>query len=273
MGTKTDTTETSAGQVTKNAAEVYDEFFLPALFDHWAPRVAEAAGVEDGARVLDVACGTGSFALEAAGRVGFKGSAGGLDRNAEMLAVARRKAPELDWRLGLAEDLPYDDEAFDAVGCQFGMMYFDDAAAAVGEMRRVLAPGGRMAVTVWDALDKSPGYARLTELVDRMFGDEAAQELRAPFEMGDADAMRKLFGSAGADDVDVASTAGTARFPSLESWLHTEVKGWTLGEKIDDDDEYASLVKEAKAELDTFVGPDGSVVFPLPALMMTARRM
>jgi ubiquinone/menaquinone biosynthesis C-methylase UbiE len=80
------------GQVTRDAAEIYDELFLPALFNEWAPRVAELAKLEPGMRVLDVACGTGVLSLAAAEVVEPGGSVVGLDLNPGMLGVARRKA-------------------------------------------------------------------------------------------------------------------------------------------------------------------------------------
>src|SRR5262245_30686072 len=98
--------EASTGQVTGSAAEVYEAFFVPALFGQWATRLAEAAGLCPGNRVLDVACGTGVLAREAAGRVAPGGSVVGLDRNEGMLAVAAAKAPSIGWRAGRAEALP-----------------------------------------------------------------------------------------------------------------------------------------------------------------------
>lgn len=103
--------EDLAGQVTSSAAEVYEEFFVPALFDQWAGRVADAARLGPGDRVLDVACGTGVLAREALGRVQPGGSVVGLDPNEGMLTVARRKEPRIEWRRGRAEDLPFGDAA------------------------------------------------------------------------------------------------------------------------------------------------------------------
>ena len=77
------------GQVTRDAADVYEEYFLPALFQQWAPRLADAAQIRPGQRVLDVACGTGVLAREVADLVGPAGAVVGLDVNDGMLAVAR----------------------------------------------------------------------------------------------------------------------------------------------------------------------------------------
>lgn len=263
--------DTSQGQVTRGAAEIYEEFFVPALFQEWAPRVADAARLTPGERVLDVACGTGVLAREAAWRVAPAGSVVGLDRNEGMLAVARREAPRIEWRLGMAEELPFTDGAFDAVVSQFGLMFFEDPVAALREMWRVLRPGGRLAVAVWGALDHSPGYAGMVALLLRLFGERVANELRAPFALGDPETLRSLFARAGVPGVEIRTPDGTAGFPSLEAWVRTDVKGWTLADLIDDA-QYWTLLREAGRELSRHVGPDGTVAFRCPAHVATATR-
>jgi SAM-dependent methyltransferase len=263
--------DTSKGQVTRSAADVYEEFFVPALFAEWAPRVAEAARIVAGETVLDVGCGTGVLTREAARRAGADGRVTGLDRNDGMLAVARRASPQIHWRRGLAEALPFRDGTFDAVVSQFGLMFFEDRAGAVKEMWRVLRPGGRLAVAVWDSLDHAPGYAAMTALLQRLFGEPIADELRAPFTLGDRAALRAVFAVAGIDEVKIDTLPGTARFPSLESWVHTDVKGWTLADKIDEA-QYQTLLQESGPALQPYVQPDGTVRFTVAAHIVTATR-
>jgi ubiquinone/menaquinone biosynthesis C-methylase UbiE len=143
-----------SGQLTSSAAEVYDEFFLPALFAAWPAKLLSAAHLAPGMRVVDVACGTGVLTIPAAEAVSPGGTAVGLDLNSEMLSVARRKAPEIDWREAPAEALPFESAHFDAVMSQFGLMFFRDRNAAIREMWRVLRPGGRLAIVVWDSLGR-----------------------------------------------------------------------------------------------------------------------
>lgn len=150
----------SENQKARSPAQVYDEFFVPALFHPWTCVVADAADVEPGQRVLDVACGTGVLACTLAERVGLGGSVVGLDPSEEMLEVARTKSDSIEWRTGRAESIPFPDESFDAVASQFGIMFFDDPGGALREMMRVMRPGGRLAVAVCDALENSPGTPR-----------------------------------------------------------------------------------------------------------------
>lgn len=259
---------TAKGQVSADAAEVYEEFFLPALFQEWAPRVADAARVRPGQRVLDVACGTGVLARSISKRVGSDGSVVGIDPNAGMLAVAQRTAPEVEWVEGTAETLPFADDSFDAVTSQFGLMFFEDQVGAIREMVRVLRPGGHGAVAVWDTLDHTPGYAAMAALLQRLFGDDVAESLHAPYSLGDPETVLSLFDEAGVADAGLTTQLGTARFPSIQSWVYTDVKGWTAADMVDEAG-FERLMAEAEGELQRFVKEDGAVEFSAPAHIVT----
>ena len=163
----------------------YDALFVPSLIGVYAPIVADAVALGAGDRVLDVACGTGVVAQEALRRVGPSGSVTGLDANAGMLAVAREHSAAITWREGVAEALPFPASTFDAVTCQFGLMFFRDRATAIAEMRCMLRPGGRLAVAVWASLEAIPAFAAEVALFERVCGSAAADVLRAPFALGD----------------------------------------------------------------------------------------
>jgi SAM-dependent methyltransferase len=259
------------GQVTGNAAEVYEEFFVPALFLEWSGRVAEAARLERGQKVLDVACGTGVLARRAIECVQPGGAVTGLDRNDGMLSIARRKAPGIDWQLGRAESLPFEDAAFDRVVSQFGLMFFEDQVKALREMWRVLRPDGRLTVAVWASLEHFPGYAALTALLERLFGRQIAEALKAPFILGDPSSLSGLFANADIPDVKIATPEGKVRFPSLASWIRTEIKGWTLSDVLDDA-QYETLQSESQKALAAYVRPDGSVEFAARAHIATAAK-
>lgn len=256
------------GQVIQSAAEVYEAFFIPALFAPWPPLVADAAAIRAGQRVLDVACGTGILTRTVAERVGETGAAVGLDVNTGMLAVAARHAADIEWREGAAEALPFEDHSFDAVVSQFGLMFFEDQRAAVREMVRVLRPGGRLAVAVWDTLDNTPGYAAMVALLQRLFGEQVANGLRAPYSLGDLDTLRAVFSEAGFPDVEITTKPGQARFPSLRDWMYTDIKGWVLADALDEA-QFQTLLREAQSALAPFVTPAGDVIFDAPGHIVT----
>ena len=188
-----------------------------------------------------------------------------------MLAVARRTEPAIDWVEGKAEALPFPDHGFDAVVSQFGLMYFEDRRAALREMWRVLRPGGRMVVAVWDFLGNLPGFAALEALFRQQLGEEAAASLRAPFVLGDRAELGGLFEAAKIADGKIETRHGTARFRSIEDWVRTEVKGWTLAEQVDDEG-YQRLQRSARERLRDFTDSDGSVAFPVAAHFVVARK-
>lgn len=254
-------------------AEVYDQRFVPALFAPWAATVARSAGVEPGHSVLDVACGTGALACAVAPIAGSEGRVVGLDVNPEMLAVARSKPAPVEWIEGRAEALPFDDASFDRVVSQFGLMFFDDPGKALAEMMRVLRPGGRMAVAVCDAVERSPGYAAVAGLLDRLFGTEIGDAFRRPFALGDRAGLQTMCEAARLPEASVESLAGTVSFASIEALVATErACAWTLGGLLDDA-QFARLATAAEDELRAFRQADGRVVFAMPALIITARKV
>lgn len=264
-------TTTTQGQVSTSAAEKFEASFVPYLTAQFGVHMANALQLAPGQSVLDVACGTGVLARQALRRVQPGGSVAGLDRNEGMLAVARGKEPGVEWRLGRAETLPYPDASFDAVGCQFGLMFFEDRAAGLREMWRVLRQGGRLAVAVWDAEARSPGYRAINGLIERWAGPKARAELAAPYALSDTQTLRSLFSAAGIPNPALRTLDGTVWYPSIRAWVETDVKGWTLADMLGDD-QYRRLVAEAERELKGFEGPDGLVAFSSPAHLVSVRK-
>lgn len=251
-------------------AEIYEERFVPALFQQWGKVVAGAAQIKADDRVLDVGCGTGVLAMAAADRVGPQGAVTGIDPNAGMLAVAQRKSARMDWREGRAESLPFPDESFDAVVSQFALMFFDDRVEGLRQMARVLRPGGRLAVAVCDCLEHSPGYAALAKLLLQLFGERVADAFRSPFALGDPKRLLCLCADAGIAGAKVTQHEGTVRFASIEAMISTERACiMTLGGLLDDQ-QFERLLAEAKQALRPFAGADGKVAFAMPALVITA---
>ena len=257
-------------QIPLEAAELYEAKFVPALFAEWAPRLTEIAAVKPGDAVLDVACGTGIVARTVAGIVGSDGRVVGVDLNEAMLTVAARVRPDLEWHQGDVARLPFGDGEFDAALCQMALMFFPDPTRALSEMRRVVTPGGIVAVCVPASLDAQPAYGPLVEMVALHAGPEAISLLSTYWSCGDLDALTALIESAGLR-VDVArTTTGVARFASPEEMVATEVESTPLIERISDD-VYARIRSEARDVLAPYVTATGTVDVPLVAHVVAAR--
>lgn len=264
----------STPQAEVDAANAYEALMVPALFGPWAAKVADAAQIELGQRVLDVACGTGILAREAASRTGPTGFVAGLDSSPGMLEVAKQLAPAVEWRQGVAESLPFPDQSFDAIVSQFGLMFFRDRRDALLEALRVLRPEGCLAVAVWDSLDKIPAYAAEVELLERLGGRRAADALRAPFVLGDRHNLVTLFAEAGVASVEVTTDKGQARFPSVRTMVEADLRGWlpVMGVVLLEE-QIARILEQAERVLRPYVTTDGTATFDTSAHIVTGTKV
>ncbi len=252
-------------------AELYDQLFVPTLFGRFPHLVLDAAEVGRDQAVLDIGCGTGAAAEAALARVGPGGRVAGVDPKDEMLDVARDKDVPIEWYAGSAEELPLPDGGFDAVISQFAFMFFEDPPRALREMVRVLRPGGRIAVSVPDAIDHSPGFCVLTELLYRRFGPEVAEGFRQPFCGGDPEWLRQVCDEAGLTAARIERRDESARFASAAEFVRAEGSCiWTLGGVLDEG-QLQRLADDAEESLAPFRDADGTVTVALPCLVVTAR--
>jgi SAM-dependent methyltransferase len=259
-------------QAVGTPAEIYDDIFVPALFGQWGPVLCEVARVQRGDRVLDVACGTGALALAALARVGPEGKVAGLDANAGMLSVARRNSASIAWREGRAEALPFADEEFTVVASQFGIMFFEDRVQALREMMRVLRPGGRLAVAVWDALDTCPAYATFAGLLEHLLGKRIAEAFRTPFSLGDKALLQGICREADIPEAEILRRNGTVRFPSIAALVTAEQAFISTLGNVLDDEQVARLHQEAAVALKPFEIANGAIAFDLSTLIVSARK-
>jgi ubiquinone/menaquinone biosynthesis C-methylase UbiE len=264
-------------QLGSNTAEEYEQYLVPAVFGPWASRLLGLAGLQPGERVLDVACGTGLVARRAAQQVGSSGKVVGVDLNPAMLAIARTlpsmPGGVIEWWEGDVLALPFPEAAFDVVCCQNGLQYFPDREAALQEMYRVVAPAGRLAVLVWRAIEHSPGYAVLAEVLARHVSQAAAMIMRAPFALSDAEELRTLIARAGFRDVVVRVEAGIVRFPSPEEFVRQQVAGSPLREPVSavNEEVRKALIRDVGDALQAYVQADG-LTFPIEAHLAVARK-
>ena len=189
--------------------EMYERWLVGPLFRPWAEVTFEEVKLSPGHRVLDVACGTGIVARVARERLGAAGYVVGIDINAEMLAVARTVAPDIDWRVGNAGALPlHDGEQFDVIVCQQGLQFFPDKPAAAAQMRLALARGGRLAVATWRSDEEIPFFRNLRRVAERLLGPVV--DLRHSF--GNAALIEALLRDAGFHDVRSRTISRRIRF-------------------------------------------------------------
>jgi demethylmenaquinone methyltransferase/2-methoxy-6-polyprenyl-1,4-benzoquinol methylase len=156
------------------------------LHHGWRTRAADRAALGEGDSALDLCCGTGDLALELRSRVGASGRIVGADFSERMLELANEKAaergvPDITFEWADALDLPYSDASFDAVTVGFGVRNLADLDVGVGEMARVLRPGGRLVILEITQPQKPPlstffslWFDRLVPLLGRFAGDPEA---------------------------------------------------------------------------------------------------
>ena len=257
--------EQTSWRLDDTAAEFYEKNFVPAIFADWATILVETASVDAGQSVLDVACGTGIVARTAATRVGQTGHVTGIDQSPSMIAMARRVRPDLDWREGEAAKMPFPEESFDVVLSQAGLMFFPDRVAALREMRRLLRPGGTIAVQVWGS---SPGYHLTSQLLEEVAGKEVAEIFRAPFVLSDPGEVKSLFVQAGFASPKVDTHQGSARFPSIEAFARTEIDGWVLAGRVD----LEAFLAAGREALAPFCDAVGVVRIPMEGHIVLAHR-
>lgn len=258
-------------QLSVEAAEAYEAGFVPALFADWAPAIVDAAGVRPGQAVLDVACGTGVVAREAAGRQGGHGRVVGLDLNEAMLVVARRLRPDIEWVAGNAAALPFDDEVFDVVLCQAALMFIPEPARALGEMARVVKLGGTVAVQVWASRESQTGFKPFYEIVAHHAGQDAVDLVSAYWALGDLEFLRGMFEAAGLEITATRTRTGVIRAPSIDQYVTTEIESTPLVERISDD-VYRRIRADAQVALEPLVSETGGFQMPIVGHLLTAVR-
>jgi SAM-dependent methyltransferase len=182
----------------KSAALAYEADFVPAVMLPCAEVLADAVEIPPGARILDVACGTGALTRVVAARCGRDGSVVGIDHVPAMLAIARDlELHGAEFRLGDAAALPVSHGEFDIALCQQGLQFFSDRAAAVAEMRRALPSGGRMGVTCWAGPEANPLASVIIAADQRAGWPDLDASLSQGYGLGDPDRLAGLIGAGG----------------------------------------------------------------------------
>lgn len=255
-------------QLGLEQAVAYEERFVPALFGQWVDDVLAAAQLRPGERVLDVACGTGVVARAAAAGVGTEGAVTGVDLNPAMLEVAARVAPELEWRQGDMNRLPFGQGTFDVVLCQAAIFFSSDPTGALAEMARVTRHGGRVVVQAFSALPAQPAYGPWVAMVARLVGQDAVSLLGTYWAQGDVQQMKQQCTRAGLRVLSVEEHLRPAYFPDVAAMVHTEVDATPLGDRLD-----RSTMEQVLAGSQEVLAPflaEGRLVIPLAGYVLAA---
>jgi SAM-dependent methyltransferase len=184
----------------------------------------QAAGWAPGVRLLDVACGAGYPAIDAAAAVRPGGHVTAIDLSPEMIAVASAQATELgvdaiDFRQMDAEELGFADGTFDAVTNAYGLMFCPEPSQSLREAHRVLAPDGRIALAVWDEPSTSPFFTVIREAASGLFAwPEPAPGEPHPFRLASSAALESLLEAASFSDVRVERVVMTFECASAEEY-------------------------------------------------------
>ena len=195
-----------------SSAQDYERYFVPAIGAPVSVELLRAAALRPAERVLDVGCGTGIIARQAANAVGIVGAVTAVDVADDMISVARAQpAPPgapIVWRQGDAVSLPFPDGSFDVVLCQMSLMFVEDPATAIREMYRVLSDQGRIVVTTPGSIQ--PPFELMEQAIVDHISPSLAGFVRMVFSMHEPANLEALLRDGGFTAVE--STVYTATF-------------------------------------------------------------
>ena len=227
-------------------------------------RMLEAACLQPGHHVLDIAAGTGDQSLLAARRVGPGGSVLATDISADMLTIAARVAERegvtnITTRVMDAEQLDLEDQAFDAVICRLGLMLIPHVQQALREIQRVLKPGGKLAALVWSAPESNPLFSLPLAILSQ-YARGASSHQPHPFALSDPTIFERELTDAGFSGVMTRALPFQSHYASLDAFLQSTASRLIAGVMGQpSQQEQQQLLGEMKQALSQFEGSHGLV--------------
>ncbi len=203
-------------------ASIYEMQLVTAIFEPLARSVVARAQPKPGEHVLDAACGTGIVARLVAPMVGPSGKTVGVDYDPIMIEMARSLAPEIEWRQGDLQNLPFSNGSYDLVICQQGLQYLPDPSAGLRQIR-VLRQGGRMVLASWSDLAKSPGHILLFQALAATLGPDRARPVG--WSLADEAQLLELVSAAGFVSVTTTIISLQTKYSSARAFVEIVLKG------------------------------------------------
>jgi ubiquinone/menaquinone biosynthesis C-methylase UbiE len=209
--------------------EMYDQHLGALLFEPHAADIAARVANGRPRRVLEIAAGTGIVSRQLLKTLPMEASLTVTDLNAPMLEYARSKSAahgrKVEWRQADAQDLPFPDESFDTVVCQFGVMFFPDRRRGLLEFNRVLETGGALIFSVWDSFDSNPVQSIAHSTIGSFFQEDPPDFYEVPCGMGKTADLRRLTEDAGFKEITIETVALLGSSTSPRSAAQGLVKG------------------------------------------------
>ena len=221
---------------TGSIASLCDRYLGPLIFEPYAQDLANRVSALNPERVLETAAGTGIVTRALVRSLSRSASIVATDLNQPMLdhAAERISSSRVSWQKADAQALPFPDGAFDAVVCQFGVMFFPDKQKAYREARRVLKPGGRFIFNVWDKLEHNEFADLVTAAIADMFADDPPRFLaRTPYGYHQQQAVIAEVRNAGFTHVAVETLTRRSVAPSCRDPAIGFCQGTPLGSEIE----------------------------------------
>jgi SAM-dependent methyltransferase len=266
--------QSTDAQFAGSIPAAYERYLVPMLFEPYAQDLALRAAALRPRRILEIAAGTG-VVTAALLRAMPDADIVATDLNQPMLDVAatRVAAANVAFRQADAQALPFDDDSFDAVLCQFGVMFFPDRSSAYREARRVLKPGGHFLFNSWNMVEQNGVTLALAEGLTGLFPDDPPDFFRrVPFGYHDPDQIRADLDEAGFSDISITTVAKRSRIGSALD----AATGFCLGTPLQ-----AEMNERAPGRLDEVVAAitdamtraygKGSIDAPMSAHVVSAR--
>ena len=257
--------------------ELYDTYLVPLIFEDYAKDIAERAAALAPQRVLETAAGSGVVTRALAPHLAADAKYTVTDLNQPMLDhAAGKQGPDdrIIWRQADALNLPFDDATFDAVICQFGVMFFPDRSDGYIQARRVLKPGGSFIFSVWDRIEANEFADIVSQEAAGTFPDDPPRFLpRTPHGYHDVELIREELAKAGFSEISIATLEKTSAAPSARDPAVAYCEGTPLRNEIEQRD--ASLLNHVTARATQAIAArfgDGPVAGKISAHIVTATR-